>query len=66
MELEKKLIPIESKYAENIKSEDISELRNVIKELNSPFGILLTKNSFKIDKENKMISMPLWLYLLMC
>ena len=66
IEIAKKQIPIESKYAENIKSEDISELRNTIKELNAPFGILLTKNSFKIDKENKLISIPLWLYLVMC
>lgn len=66
IEIEKKLIPIECKYAESIKSEDIAELKNVINDLKSPFGILLTKNSFKIDKTNKLISIPLWLYLLMC
>lgn len=66
IEVGKKLIPIECKYAESIKSEDVAELKTAINELESPFGILLTKNSFKIDKANKVISIPLWLYLLMC
>jgi len=66
MELFKKIIPIESKYAEQIKSEDIQELDRIIKEKKCPFGILLTKKSMQYDKEKRIISMPLWLYLLMC
>lgn len=66
MELFKKIIPIESKYSEQIKSEDIQELDRVIKEKKCPFGILLTKNSLQYNSEKKIVSMPLWLYLLMC
>ncbi len=66
IELNGKIIPIESKYAEQIKSEDVQELRNCVKENNCPFGILLTKKSFRFDEKNKIISIPLWLYLLMC
>lgn len=66
IELNGKIIPIESKYAEQIKSEDVQELRNYVKENNCPFGILLTKKSFQFDETNKIISMPMWLYLLMC
>lgn len=61
-----KSVPIESKYAEKIRSEDIQELKKAIKSNNSPFGVLLTKNSFKFDPETKIISLPLWLYLVMC
>ena len=66
LEIDKKIIPIESKYAEQIKSEDVQELKKVVAENKSPFGILLTKKSLQYDDENKIISMPLWLYLLMC
>ena len=66
MELFRKIIPIESKYSEQIKSEDIQELDRVIKEKKCPFGILLTKKSMQYDKEKRIVSMPLWLYLLMC
>ena len=66
VELNGKILPIESKYSEQIKSEDIQELRIAIEKNNSPFGILLTKKSFQYDKKSKIISLPLWLYLLMC
>lgn len=66
LELSGKIIPIESKYAEQIRSEDVQELRNVTTQKNCPFGILLTKKSFQYDEKSKTISMPLWLYLLMC
>jgi len=66
LEISGKILPIESKYSEQIKSEDIQELRKVTTTNNCPFGILLTKNSFQFNEKNKIISVPLWLYLLMC
>ena len=66
LELKRKVIPIESKYSEQIRSEDIEELKEVIKKNNSPFGILLTKKSLQFNEDSKIISIPLWLYLLMC
>ncbi|HLC92607.1 MAG TPA: ATP-binding protein [archaeon] len=66
IEISKKTIPIESKYSEQIKSEDSQELKAFIRDHGSPFGILLTKKSFHFDEKSKVISIPLWLYLLMC
>lgn len=63
-EFHKKLIPIEVKYQETIKGSDIAPLKNAIEELKSPYGILITKNS--LQHKDKIISIPLWLYLLMC
>jgi len=66
LEMAGKIIPIESKYAEQIHSEDVQELHSATTQKNCPFGILLTKKSFQYDEKDKTISMPLWLYLLMC
>ena len=66
LEVSGKIIPIESKYAEQIKSEDVLELKNYVAANKCPFGILLTKKSFQFGEKNKIISIPLWLYLLMC
>lgn len=63
-EFHKKLIPMEVKYQEGIKGADITPLKNAIEELKSPYGILITKNS--LQYKDKIISVPLWLYLLMC
>jgi predicted AAA+ superfamily ATPase len=60
----KKIIPMEVKYQEGIKGADIAPLKNAIEELKSPYGILLAKNS--LQYKDKIISVPLWLYLLMC
>ena len=66
LEASGKVIPIESKYAEQIRPEDIQELKNYTAENECPFSILLTKKSLQFDEKNKIISIPLWLYLLMC
>ena len=64
LELRGKIIPIEIKFQETIRSEDIKVLKATLKKFNSPFGILLTKKSFQL-KDN-IISVPLWLFLLVC
>ena len=63
-EFHKNLIPMEVKYQETIKGSDIAPLKSAIEELKSPYGILLTKNS--LQQKDQIISIPLWLYLLMC
>jgi len=60
----KSMIPIEVKYQESIRGKDISALKNAIQDLDSPFGILITKKSFQYKDD--ILSIPLWLYLLMC
>lgn len=64
LELWNKVIPIEVKFQESIKSEDIKPLSKAIGNFDSPFGILLTKNS--INLKDKIVSIPLWLFLLIC
>jgi len=64
IELNNKVIPIESKFQETIRSEDIRVIQAAIEKFNSPFGILLTKKSIHLS--NKILSIPLWLFLLIC
>jgi predicted AAA+ superfamily ATPase len=63
-EFGKKTIPIEVKYQESIRGEDIKALKNAIEQLESPYGILLTKNSLQC--KDGIVSVPMWLWLLMC
>lgn len=63
-EFQKKLIPIEVKYQKGITGSDIAPIKNAVEEFKSPYGILITKNS--LQYKDKIISVPLWLYLLMC
>jgi len=60
------LIPIEMKYTNNIRSGDYKEIIKFKKEFGSPFGVLLTKDILNHDEENNIMSVPLWLFLLMC
>lgn len=64
IELDNKVIPVESKFQQSIRSEDARVLQAAIKKFNSPFGILLTKKSVHLS--DKIISIPLWLFLLIC
>ncbi len=64
IELDNKVIPIELKFQETIRSEDTKVIRAAIEKFNSPFGILLTKKSIHLS--DKIISIPLWLFLLIC
>lgn len=64
VEIKDKIIPIEVKFQESIRSDDVKVLRNAIEEFKSPLGILITKKS--INLSDKIVSMPLWLLLLFC
>lgn len=63
-EFQKKIIPIEVKYQKGITGSDIAPLKNAVEEFKSPYGILITKSSLQYN--DNIISVPLWLYLLMC
>ena len=64
VELQNIIIPIELKFQETIRTEDKKTLQEAIGNFDSPFGILLTKKSFQLS--DKVISIPLWFFLLMC
>ena len=60
--IKRKLIPIESKYRSKIPKETIDVIKDFIKEKNSPFGIIITKDEFGL--EDNIFKIPLWLFLL--
>src|SRR3989344_2867331 len=67
LDLKKIIIPIEIKYREKIRSEDMQGLKDFIKTFNSKkiqFGIILTKNDLFL--EDSILGVPLWLFLLIC
>ena len=60
--IKRKLIPIESKYRTKIPRESIEAINGFIKEKDSPFGIIITKDEF--DLEDNILKIPLWVFLL--
>lgn len=57
-------IPIESKYGNKIEKKVINRVNNFVKEYNSPFGIIITKDT--IDLKDNVLLIPLWIFLLIC
>ena len=60
----KKAVPVEIKYQNDIKSEDVKGCREFMKENSSPFGMVITKN--KLEQKDKIVYVPLWYFLLIC
>ena len=60
--IKRKLIPIESKYRGKIPNETIESIKEFIKEKNSPFGIVITKDEFGLI--DNILKIPLWVFLL--
>jgi len=61
-EIKRKPIPIESKYRGTLPEATITEMKEFLKEYKSPFGIVITKDLYKI--EDNIIRIPFWLFLL--
>ncbi|MEA3229359.1 MAG: ATP-binding protein [archaeon] len=69
IDLKNIVIPIEIKYRERTKEEDKDGIKRFMKEFKEdrvPFGILVTKNDLFLDKDNAILGIPLWLFLMMC
>ncbi len=64
MELFKKPIPIESKYSKNIRKSDLKGIYKFLNSQKKTFGIVITKD--KLDLEENIIYIPLWMFLIMC
>jgi predicted AAA+ superfamily ATPase len=64
LELFQTPIPIEVKYQNDISRGELDGVHSFLDEFNSPFAIIVTKDTFKI--EGKLLFVPLWLFLLMC
>jgi len=63
MEIRRKPIPIESKFRGVLPEATLNEIENFIKEYKSPFGIVITKDLYKI--EGNIARIPLWMFLLL-
>jgi len=63
LQVKRKSIPIESKYRRRISKDVYESIDYFLSENSAPFGIIVTKNDFKI--KNKIIEIPLWVFLLM-
>lgn len=58
----KQKIPIEVKYRQNIDENEIYCISDFVKKNNLPFGIVVTKDI--LDKKNRILFIPCWLFLL--
>jgi predicted AAA+ superfamily ATPase len=63
-EIDRKPIPVEVKYTDNISNSDLKGIIKFMELKKSAFGIVVTKNS--LDMKKNIIFIPLWLYLIMC
>ncbi len=60
--IKRKIIPIESKYSNKLPNDTISIINEMITEFKSPFGVIITKDNFGLEKN--IIKIPLWIFLL--
>lgn len=64
-ELFQKPIPIEVKYQNQIKKKDLIGIQKFLeKHDNSPFGFVVSKNTYKYKPEVNLLILPLWLFLM--
>jgi hypothetical protein len=64
LECSKKPIPIEIKYTTKIHGGELKGIKNFIKEKTPPFGICVTNDIMNMNE--KIVFIPLWLFLIMC
>jgi hypothetical protein len=62
MPLRRRAIPIESKFRTVIPQDVVETIKNFMSLNKSPFGIIVTKNEYRV--EDNIIRIPLWLFLL--
>ncbi len=62
----KTILPIESKYQNEIKADDCKECLKFIQENKCPFGIIVTKKKLDYDEKNRLFFIPLKLFLALC
>lgn len=63
-EVNNRAVPIEVKYKNNISSDDLKGINSFMLQNKSSFGFVITKDL--IDKKEKLIFIPLWMFLLFC
>ena len=61
IELKRKAIPIESKFRSTLPDATIQEIKYFMKKNTSPFGIVVTKDLYKV--EDNILRIPFWLFL---
>jgi len=61
---DKEIIPLEVKYKNEIKGKDLKTIQKAIERLNTNKGIIISKDLFDIRRKDKILIIPLWLFLL--
>ncbi len=64
LELFHKPVPIEVKYQNDISRSELDGIHSFMEKYKPPFGIVVTKNTLRIDEN--LMQIPLWLFLLVC
>lgn len=64
VELLRKPLPIEVKFAEAVREKELRGLKEFMDRFSPPLGIVVTKNL--LDLEGRVVYVPLWLFLLIC
>ena len=63
-ELFQKPLPVEIKYQNKIKKSELRGIRGFLSEyLDAPFGLVISKESFEFFEEERLLVIPLWLFL---
>ncbi|MFX0172452.1 MAG: ATP-binding protein [Candidatus Hodarchaeota archaeon] len=63
-ELFHKPIPIEVKYQTQIRKNDLVGIKKFLDTYDSPFGFVVSKETLDTNTDNKILILPLWLFLL--
>lgn len=64
LELQQKPVPVEVKYQHDISRGELEGIHSFVNEFKPPFALVVTKETFRL--EDKLIFVPLWLFLLIC
>jgi hypothetical protein len=64
MEVFRRPIPIEVTYGADVGKKKLQGMNEFMKKHGSPFGILVTRETFDLREE--VVYIPLWFFLLMC
>jgi predicted AAA+ superfamily ATPase len=62
--LDGRVIPVEVKFRSRIDSEDTGAVRRFVSRFSSPLGLLVTRDLFRWDRENRILCVPLLEFLL--
>lgn len=61
-----KALPVESKHGRRIRKTDFRGIRRFAEKFGTSVGLVVSDEGIGLDDDGKIVTIPLWLYLLMC